>query len=78
MNYSAQMKSAIRTAPDPYSAILYMSMYGNGDQAMLTDQGLPRPTHKPVAAPSLYDADPNKPKAVNKLLTDRVKRGDPQ
>ncbi len=44
MNYSAQMKSAIRTAPDPYSAILYMSMYGNGDQSMLIDPGLARPT----------------------------------
>jgi len=77
-NYAAQMKGAIRTSPDPYSSILYMSMYGNGDQAPLIDPGVAKPKLAPVKAPSLYDDDPNKPKAVNKLLTDRVQRGDKQ
>lgn len=43
-NYAAQLRGAIDASPDPYSAILYMSMYGNGDQSMLIDPGLPRPT----------------------------------
>jgi hypothetical protein len=49
-NYGAQIKQAIAAAPSPYSAVLYMSQYGNGTPRV-SSTGMPEPTRRnPVSS----------------------------